>query len=71
MSEEFNLPVTQIYSLQTEYQSLVDLKNEKQNVDLQILGGQSKEVAKQLEKEREEATEEDSKEQALEGIPVE
>jgi len=48
MSEEFNLPVTQIYSLQTEYQSLVDLKNEKQNVDLQILGGQSKEVAKQL-----------------------
>ena len=71
MSEEFNLPITQIYSLQTEYQSLVDLKNEKQNVDLQILGGQSKEVAKQLEKEKEEATEEDSKEQALDGIPIE
>lgn len=68
MSEEFCLPTTQIYGLQTEYQSLVDLKDNKENVDLQILGGKSKEVAQQQERDRTDATE-DEPEKDLEGIP--
>lgn len=62
MSEKFNLPVTVIYNLQTEYQSLEDLKNEKENVDLKILGGKNQELTKDDSS--------DDNEIDQEGIPV-